>query len=84
MTGKIDPQSRRWIEAAKILAVNPKAVVLCPSCGKGTLQTIDARFDDKKIDRYMQCPVCHSHNVMTLVDPAQSGERQDAAESPKG
>jgi Zn finger protein HypA/HybF involved in hydrogenase expression len=80
---EISAEWRRWIEAAKILAADPKAAVACPECEKGTLQVIDARQDAIKLDRYMQCPVCHAHNVMTLVDPDQSGRRQGAAESPK-
>jgi Zn finger protein HypA/HybF involved in hydrogenase expression len=71
MTDQIGARSRRWIEAAKILAVDAKAAVACPSCGKGTLHVIDAHQDAVKLDRYMQCPVCHAHNVMTLVDPIQ-------------
>lgn len=69
MTVKIDAQWRRWLEAAKTLAEDPKAAVSCPQCGEGTLQVIDAHQDALKLDRYMQCPVCHGHNVMTLYDP---------------
>jgi ssDNA-binding Zn-finger/Zn-ribbon topoisomerase 1 len=68
---EISAGRRRWIEAAKILAVDPKAVVACPECGKGTLRVIDARQDAIKLDRYMQCTVCRAHNVMTLTDPIQ-------------
>jgi Zn finger protein HypA/HybF involved in hydrogenase expression len=68
---EISAERRRWIEAAKILAVDPKAAVPCPECGEGTLQVIDARQDDVKLDRYMQCPVCRAHNVMTLIDPIE-------------
>jgi hypothetical protein len=68
---EISAEWRRWLEAAKILAVDPKAAVACPECGKGTLQVIDARQDDVKLDRYMQCVVCRANNVMTLTDPVK-------------
>jgi transcription elongation factor Elf1 len=71
MTGQISAQRRRWIEAAKVLAADPKASVACPKCGQGILQVIDARQDDVKLDRYMQCLVCHANNVMTLIDPVK-------------
>jgi len=32
MTEQVNAQRRRWIEAAKILAVDPKASVACPKC----------------------------------------------------
>jgi predicted RNA-binding Zn-ribbon protein involved in translation (DUF1610 family) len=67
---EISPERRRWIEAAKILAVDAKAVVACPECGKGTLRVIDARQDARKLDRYMQCTVCRRHEVMTLKAPS--------------
>jgi transcription elongation factor Elf1 len=84
MTEQVNDHWPRWIKAMKILAVDPKAAVSCPVCNKGTLQVTDVRFDAEKIDRYMQCPLCHARSVMTLADPNQSGERQDAAESQKG
>jgi hypothetical protein len=68
---EISAEWRRWLEAAKILAADPKAAVACPECGKGTLQVIDARQDDVKLDRYMQCLVCRANNVMTLIDPVK-------------
>jgi hypothetical protein len=69
MTETITPEYRRWIEAAKILGANPKATVACPECGRGTLRVTDARQDAVKLDRYMQCPVCLAHNVLTMVSP---------------
>jgi C4-type Zn-finger protein len=68
MTGHIDAKRRRWIEAAKILAVDPKAAIPCPACGAGTLQVIDAS-NAEITDRYMQCPVCRAYEIMTLRKP---------------
>ena len=68
MTGDINAERRRWIEAAKILAADPKAAVPCPACGQGILQVIDAG-DAERTDRHMQCPVCRAHEVMTLRKP---------------
>ena len=71
MTAESDARWQRWLEAAKILAVDPKATVLCPKCGEGALQVTDARQDALKLDRYMRCPICLAHNVMTLREPIQ-------------
>jgi hypothetical protein len=70
MTAQVSDEWRRWIEAAKILAVDPKAAVACPACGKGTLLVIVSRYGADKIDRHMQCPVCYARNVLSLTDPA--------------
>jgi formate dehydrogenase maturation protein FdhE len=70
MTEKIDARRRRWIEAGKILAVSPKATVACPACGQGTLQVIDAG-NAEITDRYLQCPVCHAYEILTLKNPIQ-------------
>jgi hypothetical protein len=67
MTGQISAEWRRWLEAAKILSTDPKAAVACPKCGQGTLEVIDAPNGADKLDRYMQCPRCHAHNVMTMI-----------------
>jgi formate dehydrogenase maturation protein FdhE len=67
MTEKIEAR-RRWIEAGKVLAVDPKAAVACPACGQGILQVIDAG-DAERTDRYMQCPVCRAYEIMTLRKP---------------
>jgi hypothetical protein len=69
MTEPNRAEYRRWIEAAKILGADPKATVACPKCGRGTLRVIDARQDAVKLDRYMQCPICLAHNVLTMISP---------------
>ena len=68
MIEQVNAQRRRWIEAAKILAVDPKAAVACPKCGQAILQIIDAG-DAEITDRHMQCPLCRAHEVMTLRKP---------------
>jgi hypothetical protein len=72
MTGKIEPQSRRWIDAEIMLWRDPKATVACPQCGQGTLRVTDARVDPISLDRYMQCSVCHARNVLSGYEPVQA------------
>src|SRR5690242_12593598 len=72
MTEKIDPQSRRWIDAGITLWRDPKATVACPQCGQGTLRVTDVHVDPISLDRYMQCTVCHAHNVSSGYEPAQA------------
>jgi Zn finger protein HypA/HybF involved in hydrogenase expression len=66
MTEQASAQSRRWIEAVKILDADPNAAVPCPNCGQGTLEVIDAHVDAATIDRYLQCPLCHAQNVAMI------------------
>jgi Zn finger protein HypA/HybF involved in hydrogenase expression len=66
MAEQASAQSRRWIEAVKILDADPEAAVPCPNCGQGMLKIIDAHVDAVTIDRYMQCPLCHAHNVAMI------------------
>ena len=72
MTGKIDSPSRRWVDAGIILWRDPKATVACPQCGQGTLRVTDVHVDSISLDRYMQCTVCHAHNVLSGYEPAQA------------
>ncbi len=61
---------RRWIEAAKTLGLDPKAVVPCPECGQGTLRVFEARMGPDRLARDMQCTVCHRREVVTALRPS--------------
>lgn len=60
--------SRRWIEAAKILALDAGAQVSCPVCGDGVLAVtdIDYELDVVMIERHLICPVCGASNSLRI------------------
>lgn len=60
------PESRRWIEAGKVLANDPRAKVLCPENGDGYLEVTDhfAASDPPVLERHMRCPVCGAFNIL--------------------
>jgi hypothetical protein len=72
MTGKIDLQAMKWIEAGEILARDPKAIVACPKCGQGTLHLIDVRVDPTTVARDIQCLTCRARVAASITDPAQA------------
>jgi hypothetical protein len=61
--------SKLWIEAAKVLAVNPTAIVGCPACQVGKLIVKDEPFGKDQIDRYLFCDTCGKHEVLTMQKP---------------
>lgn len=63
-------KSRKWIEAAKQLEINPKLKLKCPECDQGYLIVRDELIESwKKLDRYMVCDTCGKWNVMTMEIP---------------
>jgi len=63
----VKAESRRWVEAGIALAKDPKAVVLCPSCGKSPLQVTDQVLGHQKLERHMRCPLCGAYNSLHLT-----------------
>lgn len=61
-----DKELPTWNDAAKILALNPRAQVSCPTKGDGDLVVFDVRYKDQYIDRYLVCPVCGARNIITI------------------
>ncbi len=59
-------ETRRWVEAGNILAKEPKAVVICPSCQRAPLEVTDQALGDKKVERHMRCPLCGAYNSILL------------------
>jgi transposase-like protein len=53
---------KQWLEAAKILAVDPTAQIVCPKCGEANLLVTDIpyRGDASRWERHIQCPACHT------------------------
>lgn len=62
---------QKWIEAGKILAVNPTTLVSCPACGKSNLSICEFRSkgDPSVVERTMACQICGASNSMRLVRP---------------
>jgi hypothetical protein len=60
----------RWVEAAKILAADPKAKVRCPRNQDGFLEVEDGVTSTRPrhIERYLRCPMCGATNV--IKDPS--------------
>ena len=63
---EISAKSQRWLKAGIALGNDPKALVLCPACGKANLEVIDAHAGGR-LDRYIHCPSCNKYNVLTNV-----------------
>jgi hypothetical protein len=58
----------KWIAAAKAFGTDPRAKVLCPRCATAPLAVTDATWPDgSHVDRYMSCPMCGEHNVLTIT-----------------
>jgi hypothetical protein len=56
----------RWVEAAKVLAADPRARVPCPRHGDGILEVHDVAdpADPTSIERHLRCPVCGAGNII--------------------
>lgn len=62
--------SKKWAEAAKILAKDTSAMVKCPECGIGNLKVKDELIEKwNKLDRYLTCDNCGKWNVLTMEIP---------------
>jgi hypothetical protein len=62
----VGPDWRRWLDAAKVLADNPTAQVLCPKNRDGYLEVTDhvTPGDSTQRERWMRCPVCGATNIL--------------------
>ncbi len=62
---------QRWIEAAKLLAADPAAVVRCPERDDGVLLVRDERApaDASVMERYLVCDRCGARNVIRMRAP---------------
>ena len=61
-----DSEWQRWVKAAKVLALDPTAQVLCPHNLDGYLQVTDvpSSQDPSQIERHLRCPVCGATNII--------------------
>jgi hypothetical protein len=62
------PTARKWLEAGKILAVDPSKVVRCPERDDGFLKVHDEVFkgDPTRLERYLVCETCGARNVLLM------------------
>lgn len=60
--------TRKWIEAAKILAKDAHAVVRCPERDDGILTVGDAfaRGDSSVVERWITCATCGATNAILM------------------
>ncbi len=65
------PIALKWLEAAKVLAVDPSASVRCPERDDDVLRVHDELFKDDPtmMDRYLVCPTCGARNVLRMRVP---------------
>lgn len=64
-------QTKKWVEAAKILMEDTHRKVQCPECKNGCIIVKDEVIPDRyrMIDRYLICESCCKWNVMTIELP---------------
>lgn len=72
-------ESKRWIEAAKTLARDPDAEVVCPACSDGLLEVIDVFADAalEIMERHLVCASCGARNSLRIVT-SMAGKKQGA------
>jgi hypothetical protein len=61
---EVSPEWKRWVEAAKVLAADPTAQVLCPRNGDEFLVVTDTPMGDGMVERELRCPICGARNVI--------------------
>lgn len=54
----------RWIEAGKVLALDPSAKVLCPRCTSTYLTVRDVPLGPTKMERHLRCASCGAYNAI--------------------
>ena len=70
------PETQRWIEAAKVLGIDPQARVDCPRCQEAILDVTDVprAAGEPLIERHLSCPRCGAYNAMRMRWPRERGE----------
>jgi hypothetical protein len=60
-----------WIEAGKLLAEDPAALISCPVCANENLRVTDHRSTETPsvVEREMRCLSCGARNYLRLVRP---------------
>ncbi len=73
------PTARQWLEAAKILAIEPSRQLRCPERDDGFLRVHDERFDSDptRMERYLVCETCGARNVLRMRVPTSTSNADD-------
>lgn len=61
--------SEQWLEAAKRLASDPTARVLCPKCRHYVLDVRDKAVSGSHIERQLVCPECNTQEFIYMKKP---------------
>lgn len=66
MADSMSDMRRQWISAGSVLAVDPRAQVLCPNCRTAVLEVEDvpANEDGSIFARYLRCPHCGAVEIL--------------------
>ena len=69
---------KKWVEAARILAKDPTAIVQCPQNGDGELLVRDVVSPDAPdiIERFLTCEKCGAWNSIRLQGSGSLGSLQ--------
>jgi len=62
-------QRQGWFKAGIALGENPKATVLCPSCGKRSLSVLNLPSDDYCLERIIHCEGCGNREFLVMRPP---------------
>ncbi len=59
---------QKWLEAAKVLAVDPIQKVECPSCGAAYLEVVDVEPErvTTVFERHLICRECNASNSIRM------------------
>jgi len=62
----MNTETQRWIEAAKVLAMDPTAKVRCPRNNDSDLEVEDVVINETHLERHLRCPKCGAYNAILL------------------
>jgi predicted RNA-binding Zn-ribbon protein involved in translation (DUF1610 family) len=62
----VKDERQRWVDAGIALAKDPRAVVVCPHCGKANLEVTDQSLGNHQLERHMRCPLCGAYNSLRM------------------
>lgn len=58
-----------WFKAGITLGVDPKAIVLCPSCGQRNLSVLSLPSEDYCLERIIHCEACGKREYLVMRAP---------------
>jgi transcription elongation factor Elf1 len=66
-------KAEKWINAGKMLAINPDSSVKCPECGISNLKSMDINFENnlEEFSRLIYCENCGTKNYLRMHKVSQ-------------